>query len=249
MIEIVSAQTAKRLVHASAEIAVLDVREYGQFGDGHPLFASNCPYSVLEQRIRKLAPNEAIPCLLYDAGDGVDRKAANRMLELGYENIMIVDGGAPGWRQAGFQLFAGVNVPSKVFGEMVESARHTPSIDSEELNRWSREGKPFLLVDTRPATEHARMTISGAISLPNGELVHRLHALKLSPETPIVLHCAGRTRSLLGTQTLIDAGVANPVFAFENGTQGWALSGRELAKGQRPLRTETSVFQANEIRF
>ena len=234
MMKIVSAQTAKELIHASPEIAVLDVREYGQFGDGHLLFASSCPYSVLEKRILDLVPNTATPCLLYDAGDGVGRKAARRIAELGYTNILTVDGGAPGWQEAGFPLFAGVNVPSKAFGEMVEAARHTPHIDSEELALWSKEGKAFLLVDTRPPTEHARMTLPGAVSLPNGELIHRLHALGLPPETPIILHCAGRTRGLIGTQTLIDAGVENPVFAFENGTQGWALSGRELLRGQSP---------------
>ena len=232
--EIVSARTAKELIHASTEIAVLDTREYGQFGDGHLLFASNCPYSVLEKRIRRLVPNMATPCLLYDAGDGVSRKAARRMEEIGYTNILSIDGGAPGWQKAGFPLFAGVNVPTKAFGEMIEATRHTPRIDSEELALWSKDGKPFLLVDTRPPAEHAKMTLPGAVNLPNGELIHRLHALNLAPEMPIVLHCAGRTRGLIGTQTLIDAGIENPVFAFENGTQGWALSGRELVRGQSP---------------
>lgn len=234
MMRIVSAQAAKELIHTSPEIAVLDVREYGQFGDGHLLFASSCPYSVLERRVVGLVPGKASPCLLYDGGDGVDRKAARRMAELGYAKVLILDGGAPGWQKAGFPLFAGVNVPSKAFGEMVEAARHTPHIDSEELARWLKDGKPFLLVDTRPPAEHAKMTLPGAVSLPNGELVHRLGALDLPPETPIVLHCAGRTRGLIGAQTLIDAGIGNPVFAFENGTQGWTLSGRELVRGQAP---------------
>lgn len=235
MIEIISAQVARKRIHGSTEIAVLDVREYGEYGDGHLLFASNCPYSTLEKRVLKLVPCKATPSLLCDGGDGVSCKAANRMQELGYETILIINGGVPAWQAAGFRLFAGVNVPSKVFGEMVEAARHTPHIDSEELSRWSAEGKQFLLIDTRPPTEHARMTLPGAVSMPNGELIHRLNALNLPQDTPIVLHCAGRTRGLIGTQTLIDAGIPNPVYAFENGTQGWALSGRKLVQGQTPL--------------
>lgn len=232
MMEFVSAQAAKELIHASTEIAVLDVREYGQFGDGHLLFASSCPYSVLEKRIPRLVPCRYTPCLIYDDGDGVSGKAAQRMEALGYRRVIAVEGGAPGWKKAGFPLFAGVNVPSKAFGELVEAARHTPRVDADELAQWSREGRTFLLVDTRPPTEHTKMTLPGAVSLPNGELVHRFQALGLSPETPIVLHCAGRTRGLIGAQTLVDAGIENPVFAFENGTQGWALSGRELVRGQ-----------------
>jgi len=42
--------------------------------------------------------------------------------------------------------------------------------------------------------------------------------------TRIVVNCAGRTRSIVGAQTLIDLGISNPVFALENGTQGWYLS-------------------------
>ena len=39
-----------------------------------------------------------------------------------------------GWRRAGYTLFAGVNVPSKTFGEMLEHRRHTPRISAEELH-------------------------------------------------------------------------------------------------------------------
>jgi rhodanese-related sulfurtransferase len=50
------------------------------------------------------------------------------------------------------------------------------------------------------------------------------------PETKIIVNCAGRTRSIIGAQMLIDFGVPNPVYALENGTQGWSLAGLELER-------------------
>jgi hypothetical protein len=50
-------------------------------------------------------------------------------------------------------------------------------------------------------------------------------------QTPIVVHCAGRTRGIVGTQILRDLGVPNPVLALKNGTQGWALVGLALERG------------------
>src|SRR5262249_31676309 len=49
--------------------------------------------------------------------------------------------------------------------------------------------------------------------------------------TKIIVNCAGRTRSIIGAQTLIDFGIANPVYALENGTQGWCLAGFDLEYG------------------
>lgn len=49
--------------------------------------------------------------------------------------------------------------------------------------------------------------------------------------TPVVIHCAGRTRSIIGAQLLRSFGVPNPVVALENGTQGWALAGLKLEHG------------------
>jgi rhodanese-related sulfurtransferase len=56
-------------------------------------------------------------------------------------------------------------------------------------------------------------------------------ALAPDPKTRVVVNCAGRTRSIIGAQTLIDYGIPNPVQALENGTQGWFLAGLELERG------------------
>ena len=214
-----------------AELALLDMREPGQIGEGHILFSAPAPYSRFEVMLGTLAPNLAVRMVLYDEGDGVAERAARRAHALGYAHVNVLTGGAAAWAAHGRTLFKGVNVPSKAFGELVELACHTPHISAEELQ--ARAGE-FVLIDGRPAAEYHRMTIPGAQNCPNGELALRIGSIAGDPEMPIVVNCAGRTRSIIGAQTLRDLGVPNPVYALENGTQGWTLSGFALERGAVP---------------
>jgi cystathionine beta-lyase len=214
------------------EIALFDVREHGQYGEAHLFFGVNLPYSRLELEARRLAPNPQVRLVIYDQdGETVAARAAERLQALGYGRVHVLDGGADGWQAAGFQLFAGVHVPSKAFGELVEEASHTPHVTATELADWQAQGKPLLVLDGRPFEEYRKMTIPGSVCCPNGELGYRLHDLVSDEHTPIVVNCAGRTRSIIGAQTLINLGVKNPVYALENGTQGWYLEDFQLEHG------------------
>jgi rhodanese-related sulfurtransferase len=75
------------------------------------------------------------------------------------------------------------------------------------------------------------MNIPTSISVPGAELVLRAGHAAPDPETTIIVNCAGRTRSIIGTQSLINAGVANKVVALRNGTIGWTLARQELEHG------------------
>lgn len=230
-----SPSEVKDVVHGSGERALLDVREHGQYGEGHLFLASNAPYSRLELIVPLLVPNPSTLCILYDDGDGTAEKAAARLQELGYDRLALLSGGAPAWQQAGLTLFKGVNVPSKAFGEIMEAARHTPTVTADELEDWERREETVVVIDGRPFAEFEKMSIPGARCVPNGELLYRFDDLIRDDKTRIVINCAGRTRGLVGVQSLIDAGIRNRVFALENGTQGWALSGRELCRGMPSL--------------
>ncbi len=214
------------------EIALFDVREHGQYGEAHLFHGQNLPYSRLEIEVPRLAPNPAVRLVIYDqSGTDVAPRAASRLEALGYQQVHILQDGADGWQAAGLQLFAGVHVPSKAFGERVEEVSHTPHITADELAQWQARGEPLLVLDGRPFDEYRKMTIPGSICCPNGELGYRLPALVNDESTPIVVNCAGRTRSIIGAQTLIDLGVKNPVYALENGTQGWYLADLQLEHG------------------
>lgn len=227
----VDAVTLKTWLSDGGEIALLDVREHGQHGDGHPFFAVPLPYSRLELGLAALVPNRATRVVLCDGGDGVAERAARRAGALGYSNVSALTGGVEAWRAAGFTLYAGVNVPSKALGELVEHARHTPRVTAAALKAMQNAGEDLVILDGRTFAEFRKMSIPGGVSCPNGELALRVDALVPDAETKIVVNCAGRTRSIIGAQTLIDFGVRNPVYALENGTQGWFLAGLQLDHG------------------
>ncbi|RMP14244.1 Rhodanese domain protein/cystathionine beta-lyase [Pseudomonas syringae pv. delphinii] len=214
------------------EIALFDVREHGQYGEAHLFHGVTLPYSRLELDIRRLAPNPAVRLVIYDqSGSDVAPRAALRLAALGYGNVHILQGGAQGWRESGRQLFAGVHVPSKAFGELVEQVSHTPHVTATQLAQWQARGEPLVVLDGRPFDEYRKMTIPGSVCCPNGELGYRIRELVGDDSTPIVVNCAGRTRSIIGAQTLIDMGLKNPVYALENGTQGWYLADLQLEHG------------------
>ncbi len=227
----VDAATVKAWLSDGREIAFFDVREAGPFADGHAFFAVPLPYSRFELDIETLAPNRAVRIVLCDAGDGIAEKALRRAQALGYSNVAVLEGGAPAWKRAGYTLYEGVNLPSKTFGELIEHERHTPRITAQDLDAMTRRGDDFVIVDGRTWAEYTRFNIPGGISCPNGELVLRIGEIAPDPKTTVVVNCAGRTRSIIGAQTLIDFGVANKVVALENGTQGWFLAGYELQRG------------------
>lgn len=214
-----------------AEIALLDVREPGQYGEGHPFLAVNLPYSRLELDAPRLLPRHDVRIVLLDAGDGVAERAHARLAAAGYRDLAILAGGAPAWPGSGCVLFKGVNLPSKTFGELVEQVCHTPHLSAAELQRRQEANEALLLVDGRTPAEHRKMAVPGALPVPNGELALRVPALLANAETPVVVHCAGRTRSIIGAQTLRHLGLPNPVLALENGTQGWRLAGLDLEHG------------------
>jgi rhodanese-related sulfurtransferase len=227
-----SAKQIKAMLHDGTEFALLDVRETGQFGESHMLFATPCPFSRLELDIVTLVPRKAAAIVLTDDnGLGVAQRAAQRLLEMGYSDVAVAEGGNQAWGAAGHALFSGVNVPSKTFGELVEHAYNTPRITAQELVRMQKSGEDFVLFDGRPVHEHHKMTIPGSTCVPNAELPLRVPSMVKNPKTKIIVNCAGRTRSILGAQTLINFGVPNPVYALENGTQGWYLSDYQLEYG------------------
>ncbi|ABE36996.1 rhodanese-like domain protein [Paraburkholderia xenovorans LB400] len=231
---LITAPTLREWLNDRSEIALFDVREAGEFGEAHPFFAIPLPYSRLELDIERLAPRRNVRIVLTDGGSQAEvtaRRAARRMQALGYTHVSILEGGVRGWAAVGYTLFKGVNVPSKTFGELVEHACETPRISASELARQQHERVPLVLLDGRTVEEHTKMTIPGAVSCPNGELAYRIGPLATDPRTPIVVHCAGRTRSIIGAQLLRNLGLPNPVIALENGTQGWALAGLTLEHG------------------
>jgi rhodanese-related sulfurtransferase len=221
----ISARRVSELLAGAGELALLDVREQGVHYRGHPFFACSAPLSRLELVVGELVPRKSAPIVVLDAGrDGLAERAESKLVELQYTDVQILEGGCAAWKEAGLELFSGVNVPSKAFGEFVEHRYGTPRITPGELKRL-QTFKQVLVVDARPFEEYQRMNIPGGIDVPGAELVYRVHDLAPGPDTLVVVNCAGRTRSIIGCQSLRNAGIPNPVVALKDGTMGWELAG------------------------
>src|SRR6267142_2543369 len=154
--------------------------------------------------------------VVFDAGEGLAQLAAQRLGALGYSAVEMLDGGCDAWRAAGGELFSGINVPSKAFGEFVEHQYETPRITAEELEQLRSSGQKMVVLDSRPFEEYQRMCIPGGVDMPGAELAYRVHDAAPDPETLVVVNCAGRTRSIIGCQSLRNAGIANRVVALKD---------------------------------
>src|SRR3954454_20319181 len=221
----------RRALLLREEVALLDVRHEAAFATGHPLFAANMAVDRIEFEAEIRLPRKNVPIVLYDAGEGLVARAADRLAALGYTDVSQLDGGLQAWKSAGYELFQDVNSYAKAFGELVEHRRHTPSLAADDVAALIESDADIAILDVRRPDEYATMNVPGSVSVPGAELVLRVGAVAPDPRTTIIVNCAGRTRSIIGTQTLINAGVANRVVALRNGTIGWTLAQQQLEHG------------------
>ena len=215
------------------------------FATGHPLFAANMAADRIALEAEARLPRKDVPIVIYDGGEGLVAAAADQLAGLGYSHVRQLEGGLQGWKRAGFELFQDVNSYAKAFGELVEHRRHTPSLAAEEVNALIASGANIQILDVRRFDEYATMNIPGSISVPGAELVLRAGRAAPDPETTIIVNCAGRTRSIIGTQSLINAGVTNKVRALRNGTIGWTLARQSLEHGSA-RRGEIGAIEGGE---
>ena len=244
----ISPAELKRLLLGESELALIDVREQGAFAEAHLLFAVCAPLSSMELVIGDLVPRSDTPVVVVsESDDDLGQRSGERLGNLGYTDVRLLAGGVAAWRSRGFEVFSGVNVPSKAFGEFVEQAYGTPRVTAHEVKRMLDEGHDVAVVDSRPYDEYHRMNIPSSTDMPGAELALRIHDAAPDPETFVVVNCAGRTRSIIGTQSLINAGIENRVAALKDGTMGWHLAGFELehaATRIAPLPDEAGMARA-----
>jgi rhodanese-related sulfurtransferase len=237
----ISAAQVRAELLAKREIALLDIREEAIHAAGHPLFAANLPLSRIESEAYTRLPRRDARAVLFDDGEGLALRAARIFAAIGYTHVELLENGLQGWRDAGYELFRDVNSASKAFGELVEATLHTPSLSAAEVQSMIAENADCVILDVRRFDEFQTMSIPGAVSVPGGELVLRIQEMAPRPETQVIINCAGRTRSILGTQSLINAGIPNHVAALRNGTIGWLLAKQDLAHGATARFREVSA--------
>ncbi len=237
----IDARRLKAQLHDGGEIALLDAREEGPFSRRHLLMASCVPLSRLELLVDDLVPRRAARVVWCDDGDGLAERAAARMSGLGYRDVAALEGGIAAWEAAGYRLYSGVHVPSKAFAEVVEHEAGTPWISALDLQKLIDSGADIAIFDSRSYEEYHNNSIPTAISVPGAELVYRFSDLAPSPQTTIIVNCGGRTRSIIGAQSLINAGFRNKIMSLKDGTMAWHLAGLGVVPGATRRPPEVSA--------
>jgi rhodanese-related sulfurtransferase len=232
MAQEISSQDLKSLLEGNAPFAFIDVRETGEYNASHIPGSSLIPRRRLEFDIPAAVPFKGVPVVLCDDDGRRAALAAATLESMGYTQVSVLQGGINRWSSQGGPTEWGVNVASKDFGEKVEVTHHVPELEATQLHELIEQGKKLVILDTRTPEEYQRFCIPGGRSLPGGELGLRITDItrELDPDTTIVVNCAGRTRSIIGTHVLQRMGLNN-VYGLKNGTSGWVLAGYELETG------------------
>ncbi|WP_068269364.1 rhodanese-like domain-containing protein [Aldersonia kunmingensis] len=230
------------LASSDRELAVLDVRTPLERSKTHIAVSASLPFHDLEQRIATVVPHVHTSVVLAGRPD-VDGAAAEVLKSLGYRDVRVLEDGIEGWAQAGGRLYTGTNVRSKTLGEWIEHKFHTPTVDSATVADWIEQGEDVVILDSRPTAEFAHHHIPGGHNTGGGaEIAYRAAGVIATADTKVVINCAGRTRGIVGAQSLINTGITNQIFSLYNGTPAWEQSGRPLAFGlQNDLRAPTSI--------
>ena len=209
------------LFESCEPFALIDTRERRVHVNGHWFGSSNIPLSVLTSQINRLVPGRDFPIHLLDWQDAPSDAAASQLHELGYTHVTRCKTQQPDEFGNGF--VKGEFVWSKAFGEVVAHTCDLPEITPAE---YLADYKDANLFDVRPTAEYSQFTIPESQSLPNSLLLDNMEVLKQT-DVMTLLHCAGRTRSIIGACTLKAAWYNGSYAIFKGGTQAWQLDGFE----------------------
>ena len=94
----ISPSELSQLINSSDEIAVIDVREQGEFGKEHILLCANIPLSHLEIKVPALVPRKGAQIVICDFGGELSSRAFDVLISYGYTNISILRGGVKAWK-------------------------------------------------------------------------------------------------------------------------------------------------------
>ena len=181
--------------------------------------------------MRARVPRLSTRVILCDDAEGLGERAARVMTGAGYPDVSVLDGRMPDCEAVGFQIFHGHYATTYALGLHIALLNEPPELNAQELKSKMDSGEDVMVVDTRTLGEFRGGCVPGARSVPMAELLYRVKDLAPDPNTQVVVNCGAITRGVLGGQSLIEAGIDNPVSVLSNGVRGWDLAGFALEEG------------------
>jgi rhodanese-related sulfurtransferase len=95
-------------------------------------------------------------------------------------------------------------------------------------------------IDARPKIEYQNFTLPFSQQCSGGELPALLNN-KQYDKKKLIVHCAGRTRSIIAYQTLLDFNFSHKKYVLNGGTQNWVLHGYERAYQKKSSIQKTNI--------
>ena len=86
------------------KFVLVDVREESEYAAGHVPGAVHIGKGVIERDIETKIPDPATPLVLYCGGGFRSALAADTLQKMGYTNVISMDGGFRGWKEAGLPI-------------------------------------------------------------------------------------------------------------------------------------------------
>ena len=238
-----SPAAVKAMLADGEELALIDVREELIFSQRHLLWARSVPLSRLELRFARLVPRRATRIVLCDDDDGlVERAADDPCRAPATPTCRYLDGGVAGLGAGRLRAVLRRQRAEQGVRRIRRARRGTPSIGASELDGADAQPAPTWWCSTAGRSTNTSASRSRPRSTCRAPSWCCACAIsRPSPDTLIVVNCAGRTRSIIGAQSLINAGVPNKVVALRNGTMGWHLAGLDLRQRQDQARADASA--------
>ena len=100
----VDVHRVKAMLDHGEDFDLIDVREESEFAAGHLPRAIHIGKGVIERDIEIKVPDLDRPLVLYCGGGYRSALAADAIQKMGYTNVISMDGGFRGWREAGYPL-------------------------------------------------------------------------------------------------------------------------------------------------
>jgi adenylyltransferase/sulfurtransferase len=115
---------------------------------------------------------------------------------------------------------------------MQEARTVVPEWTTDQVKERLSNGGGFTLLDVREKEEFREGHLPNAVSVPRGFLDMRVEEVVPDKRTPVVLYCAGGTRSLLAGRTLKEMGYEN-VISMAGGYGAWKGAGHPWIKDRQ----------------
>ena len=89
---------------ANESFHFVDVREESEWQRGHAAGAVHLGKGIIERDIEKAVPDHNAEIILYCGGGYRSALAADALQEMGYTNVISMDGGWTRWRELGYPV-------------------------------------------------------------------------------------------------------------------------------------------------